>query len=208
MRAKRGISALLMSCLILGGGAARADKLFKWTDAEGNVHYTDQQPTPKEAKKQERRRFGDKPNDVALPYVLQRAIKNYPVTLFNSDCGDACTKAAALLAQRGVPYMDKNARDAAAGEELKALIGGKLEVPVLKLGNQVMRGFEEGAWNQALDAAGYPRTAVLPPKLVAKGTAVAKSTAPSTEPAKDEKAAAKGDKPIEAPARDATPPAR
>jgi hypothetical protein len=183
---------IALGALIAVGGllaivAAQADKLYKWTDPEGNVHYTDHAPIPAEAKKQERKRFGDKPTDVPLPYALQRATKNFPVTLYTSDCGDACVKGAALLSQRGVPFTEKNARDTAAGDELKALTGGKLEVPVLKLGTQVVRGYEEGAWNQALDAAGYPRTAVIAPRVTAK------TSAPKREPAKAE--AAKPDAP-------------
>jgi hypothetical protein len=71
------------------------------------------------------------------------------------------------------------------------LNGGKLEVPVLKLGTQVLRGFEEAPWNQALDAAGYPRTGILPPSVASKSAA----PKPSTAEAKKE------DKPVEPPAR-------
>jgi uncharacterized protein DUF4124 len=185
MRAKIWLPALIVSCALFGIDAVHADKLYKWTDSEGNVHYTDH-PPPSEAKTQEQKRFGDKPNDVALPYSLQKAMKDFPATLYTTDCGDGCSKAAALLSQRGVPFSQKNPREAAAGEELKALTGGKLEVPVLKLGSQVLRGFEEGGWNQALDAAGYPRTALVPPKVATKSTAAKPAAKP--EPGKNEKA--------------------
>ena len=185
MRARFWLPALMVSCALGSAGLAEADKLYKWTDSDGNVHYTDQ-PPPAEAKKLEQKRFGDKPTDVALPYALQQATKNFPVTLYNSDCGDACTKAAALLSQRGVPFSDKNAREPAVGDELKALTGGKLEVPILKLGTQVLRGFEEGQWNQALDAAGYPRAGILPPSVAAKSAAPKQAKADAK---KEEKAA-------------------
>src|SRR5690242_12248060 len=159
---------LAMGGALLALPTAQADKLYKWTDAEGNVHYTDHPPTPAEARSQERKKFGDRPTDVTLPYALQQAIKKFPVTLYTADCGDACTKAAALLSKRGVPYTEKNAREAAAGEELKALNGGKLEVPLLKLGNQLVKGYEEAGWNRALDAAGYPSSPAVPKALAAK----------------------------------------
>src|SRR5215831_11973660 len=171
MRTKMRVAALMLSCAVLTLGSAHADKLYKWTDANGNVHYSQHEPAPTEAKTQERKRFGDQPADGGLPYALQRAVKNHPVTLYTSDCGEGCTKAAALLAQRGVPFSEKNARDAAAGKELMALTGGKLEVPVLTVGSQILRGWEETAWNQALDAAGYPRTPVISPKVAAKAPA-------------------------------------
>jgi glutaredoxin len=150
----------MMLGLALAAGPAAADKLYKWTDQDGNVHYTDHLPPP-DAKAQERRKFGDAPSDVPLAYSLRQAIKNFPVTLYNSDCGETCTKASALLAQRGIPFTEKNAREPAAAAELNALTG-KLEVPVMKLGSQVIRGYEEGTWKIALDAAGYPSASVAP----------------------------------------------
>jgi len=182
MRAETEIwlRALILGCGLLALDAAHADKLYKWTDAAGNVHYTDHAPTPAEAKRQERRKFGDKPTDVPVPYALQRATKNFPLTLYNADCGEPCSKAAALLAKRGVPFTDKNARDAATAEELKGLNGGKVEVPFLKLGTQVLRGFEEEGWNQALDAAGYPSRAAVPAKVLSKAP-TKKPEAPKAE---------------------------
>jgi len=200
---KNWLRALLLSCGLLVLAAAQADKLYKWTDAEGNVHYTDHAPTPDEATRQERKQFGDKPTEVPLSYALQRAIKNFPVTFYTAaDCGGACSQAAALLAKRGVPFTEKNARDAAAGEELKALTGGKLEVPLLKLGSQVLLGFEETGWNQALDAAGYPSMAVVPPKVADKGVKSQPSKPQSPrapEPGKEEKPGVTPDKPASAP---------
>jgi len=185
------LRALILSCGLLALGAAQAEKLYKWTDAAGNVHYTDHAPTPAEAKRQERKKFGDKPADVPVSYALQRATKNFPITLYNADCGEPCSKAAALLAKRGVPFTDKNARDTAAAEELKAINGGKVEVPFLKLGTQTLRGFEEEGWNQALDAAGYPSSSAVPPKVVSKAPAkkpdaLKPETPKAAEPGKEE----------------------
>ena len=50
---------------------------------------------------------------------------------------------------------------------MKALTGGALEVPVATVGSSVLRGYEEGAWKTTLDAAGYPSTAVGPPRAAA-----------------------------------------
>ena len=93
--------------------------------------------------------------------------------------------ASALLAKRGVPFTEKNARDTAVGEELKALNGGKLEVPVVKVGSQVVRGYEEGNWNGVLDAAGYPKWAATPARAAtaaSKPVKAAESPAPSGTP--------------------------
>ncbi len=161
----------LIVALMVVIAPATAGKLYKWMDKNGNVHYTDQPPPP-EAKTAEQKKFGDKAtSDAPVPYALQQAAKNFPVTLYTADqCGDACSKASALLSQRGIPYTGKDARDPTVAEELKGLIGGKLEVPVMKLGSQVVRGYEESTWNTALDAAGYPKWAVTPTRAATTTT--------------------------------------
>jgi glutaredoxin len=151
-------STVLLALLATG---AQAGQMYRWTDQEGRVHYTDQ-PPPSTAKSAEMRKLGDKPADQGMPFALQHAIKNYPVTLYNADCGDVCSKATAHLNRRGVPFTDLNAREEGPAEALAKLTGGKREVPVLLVGKQVIRGYEEGAWNSALDAAGYPTTNILP----------------------------------------------
>jgi glutaredoxin len=126
-----------------------------------------------------------------VSYALQQAVKNFPVTLYSAgQCGNPCRKASALLAQRGVPFSEKNARDATVEEELKALNGGKLEVPILKVGAQVVRGYDEGNWNGVLDAAGYPKWSATPTRAA---TAVTKPAQPAGKPAAPAGAAPQND---------------
>src|SRR4051812_30334614 len=87
---------------------------------------------------------GGKPSEAPLPYALQQAVKNFPVTLFSTECGESCTKARDLLAKRGIPYADMDATMQAAQDELKKLINGPPVVPVLKVGRDTLRGFEAG----------------------------------------------------------------
>jgi glutaredoxin len=177
----------LTFALALAAGSAAAGNLYKWTDKDGNVHYTDQLPPP-DAKVLERKKFSDTPADApSSSYALQQAIKNFPVTLYNADSCDACTKASTFLTQRGVPFAEKNARDATVAKELKALTGGKLEVPVMQLGSQVIHGYEEGSWKMALDAAGYPSSSPVPAATATpKPGAAQKPQPPKTQTPKPE----------------------
>src|SRR5262249_24283976 len=130
------------------------------------------------------KKLGDKGVEATVPYSLQRATKDFPVTLYTAkDCGDTCKLGAELLSKRGIPFKEKDARDPGVAEELSALTGGKQEVPVLTVGRSVVRGFEEGAWKSSLDSAGYPSTAV--PGVAVKPRAPAKSTAAKDAAAKD-----------------------
>jgi hypothetical protein len=150
---------ILLAVLLSGALLAQAET-YKWVDADGKVHYSDQPPPPS-ARKSQRKQLGDKPADVAMPYVLQQAMKNFPVTLFVYDCGDGCSQARALLLKRGVPHTIKDPLAPGMREELKKVTGGDAVVPVVQVGRRVLRGFEEGQWNAALDDAGYPKTALV-----------------------------------------------
>lgn len=158
---------------------------YKWVDADGKVHYSDQPPPPS-ARKSERKQLGDKPGDVPMPYVLQQAMKNFPVTLFVYDCGEGCSRARAYLVRRGVPHTIKDPMVPEMREELKKATGGDEVVPVLKVGRRVLRGFEEGQWSAALDDAGYPKTALVPVTPVqTKPAPAAPPPAPEQAPASE-----------------------
>lgn len=140
--------------------SAQSASLYRWVDTEGKVHYTEQPPPPSEARKVEKKTLGTPPaDDVQLPYASRLAAKNFPVTLYNSECGDACTKAREHLTKRGVPFNEKNASTPEVQAEMKKLMGA-LEVPMLAVGTVTrLKGYEPGAWNAALDEAGYPKSA-------------------------------------------------
>jgi glutaredoxin len=90
-------------------------------------------------------------------------MKNFPVTLYNSKCGEPCINAIELLTNRGIPFSKKSPENNPAdAEALKKAVGGELVVPVLIVGNDILKGFEKGSWNSALDLAGYPKSSVLP----------------------------------------------
>lgn len=152
---------ILGTLSLAASGIVLAAQLYRWVDERGNVEWRDT-PPPSSAKKVESRKVGGGTAPAAeLPYSVQVAAKNFPVTLWTTDCGDACTKARAHLARRGVPHAEKDPRN--DFENFKKLTGGS-EVPVLFVGSNRLKGYLEGDWDSALDTAGYPRTALVKPQ--------------------------------------------
>jgi glutaredoxin len=142
--------------LLAASGAVLAAQLYRWVDEMGNVEYRDT-PPPASAKKVETRRVGGGTVETpALPFSVQQAVLNFPVTLWNSDCGAPCDQARSHLARRGVPHTEKDPQTDI--EAFKKLTGG-LDVPVLYVGSTRIKGYLESEWDSALDIAGYPRTA-------------------------------------------------
>jgi hypothetical protein len=170
--------------LALASGAASAAQMYRWVDEKGAVEYRDT-PPPSTAKKVEQRTMsGNTIETSTLPYSVQQAIKNYPVTLWTFDCGPPCNLAAAHLAKRGIPHTVRYSNK--EPEVLKKLTGGT-EVPILLVGPTQLRGYLETTWDAALDNAGYPRTPAPGTKPQGK---VAESSK-DAEPAKGKEPAAK-----------------
>jgi len=146
--------------LLLFALAAQA-QLYRWTDASGNVHYTDTQP-PANAKHVEQKRSaypGGGKADAQQPYALQQAVKNFPVTVYTSeDCGKPCKDGLDFLKKRGVPYTEKVVATKEQIDELVKLAGAA-RVPVMVVGIAVQKAFDAQSWGEALDTAGYPKAA-------------------------------------------------
>lgn len=136
-------------------GTVDSAEIYRWVDENGKVEYRDT-PPPSSAKKVEQRRPGGAMVETStLPFSVQQAVRNFPVTLWNASCGAPCDQARAHLARRGVPFTEKDAQ--ADVEAFKKLTGG-IDVPVLYVGSNRVNGYFESEWDSALDIAGYPRT--------------------------------------------------
>ena len=147
---------LLGSLLALLAAVAFAQGAYRWIGKDGRVHYSDEAPPP-EAQQVEQKRLD--PSVVGgdeYGYETRRAAADFPVTLYvSAECGNPCETARAYLAKRGIPYSEKRV---ATPQEIAAL---KQETesevtPTLLVGKSVSKGFQEAAWSDLLDTAGYP----------------------------------------------------
>ena len=149
---------LSIAALVLAffAGQAAAAQMYRWVDDKGNVEYRDT-PPPATAKKVERRDVstGNMVDTSTMPYSLQVAVKNHPVTLWAYDCGDPCTRARVHLSKRGIPYTERNPQK--EPDAMKKATGST-DVPVLFVGSNQLKGYLDTAWDSALDTAGYPKS--------------------------------------------------
>ena len=159
MRAPALLSIVAAS-LLLAAPAAHA--LVKVVGPDGKVTYTDRPPSSSEGKVMPVNRETGRATDTALPFALRQVATRFPVTLYTaSTCGDACALGRNLLAKRGVPFTERIAESDEEREAWPRLVGGS-EAPVLKVGEQTLRGFTPVTWDETLDTAGYPRQSLLP----------------------------------------------
>lgn len=169
---KTFILAALMAVALPAGSA----QLYRWVDADGRVFYTDK-PPPGEARDTHKMRVNTRADEIPPPYQMREAVKNFPVTLFTGECGEPCESAKEFLLARGVPFTEKDGREASVQEELRKLVGS-IDVPVLLVGRIPVRGWEAGLWTTNLDAAGYPRANTKRPSPAAVKKGGDKAAAP------------------------------
>lgn len=144
-------------------------QMYRWIDDSGKVHYSDLAPPSGAKNVQKKSMSASQSASPPLPYALQQAVKDFPVTLYTSDACDPCVQARDLLNKRGVPYKDVGIAitDAEGLEKLKNLAGAAV-VPVITVGREKYEGFESAAYQAALDNAGYPKTSLLPAGVQAR----------------------------------------
>jgi len=147
---------LMFSIFLLFSLAGYAASVYKWTDQQGRIHYSDIPPLDAKNLTQ-KNAAGNIVETDAIPFETKLAVEKNPVTLFSfKECGSPCSEAEAFLKSRGIPFSLKSTDSDKA--ELKSLTGDT-QVPALIIGTQKPRiGFEEFSWNSALDAAGYPKS--------------------------------------------------
>src|SRR5262252_5617636 len=93
--------ALVLLAVAAATGFAQSN-VYRWTDKDGKVHFSDS-PPPEDAKDAVQRRMGGGgPDDSGLPFATQEAARRNPVSIYTSgDCGDPCSQGRDLLEKRG-----------------------------------------------------------------------------------------------------------
>lgn len=172
------IGVAAVATLSLLSSPASAQALYRSVGPDGRITFSDRAPVAATGKASvERRLEASSVPAATLPYELREVASRYPVTLYAAaDCAP-CASARALLAGRGVPFTE---RTVTGNEDIAALkaLSGDGSLPFAMLGSQQLRGFSEQEWQRNLDAAGYPKTSLLPANWTA---AVATPLAPRVQ---------------------------
>lgn len=148
--------------MVFAAQSAQSATMYRWIDAQGKVHYTDQPPPAEVRDVTEKKLSAPAQASSQTPYTTQAAVRNFPVTLYSTQCGVTCQQARDHLKERNIPFAEKDAADPQVAEALQKLTGD-LGVPVLVVGKSApLKGYSRETWDTALDVAGYPKKAANP----------------------------------------------
>lgn len=145
--------------LLLAASGASA-QMYKWVDAKGKTHFTDQ-PPPASAKAAPIKSMTGGRVAVELPYTLANAARTNPVVLYTTMPCAGCDMARTHLKNRGIPFMEKTVNNGNDEEMLKQ-VGGDGSLPLLLVGRTKIAGYQAGGWDSALTQAQYPLKKMLP----------------------------------------------
>lgn len=163
---------IALGVVLLAATAAIAQP-YRWVDEKGRVQFSDTPPP----KAKPARPGAAKPAPVApaapaaapspddnaqLPFEIQRAQKDFPVTLFTAPiCKQPCELAREALNKRGIPFAEVQVWNTETLEQLKTRAGSD-NVPALSVGRSTISGFDQARYDQLLDSAGYPAAGRAP----------------------------------------------
>lgn len=152
-------SALLLAVagLLVTAGVC-AETTYRWVDPSTGGTVISDLPPPAGAR-QVMKYTGGSGSELQLPYAVRQASEKFPVILYTSAGCVTCKDARALLERRGVPFSERVANSEEEVAEIGRQLGGDAVLPSISVGRQSARGFSAAAWNELLDAAGYPASA-------------------------------------------------
>ncbi len=196
------IALLLGSAALLGmASGVQAQTVYRIVGADGKVTFSDQPPANAQQGKIATTGVGAvaaNPSS-SIPIELRPIAAKYPVVFYTTTPCAPCDTGRAILTVRGVPFTERTVTTPDDRASLLRLTGDD-SMPVLTIGAQRLKGLQESEWVQYLDAAGYPKTSVLPAGY---------KNAPATPLVAVQKAApqaAEASKPVSAPAQYQPPP--
>jgi glutaredoxin len=155
------VRLFVLSVLLCASAAAQAQQ-YRWVDEKGRLHYSDTPPAKaKDVRKTDVKTESPAEDRQQVPFELQQAQKDFPVTLYTAPvCKQPCELARMALNKRGVPFAEVQVWNPETLEQLKSRAGSD-NVPALVVGRSTLSGFDQTRYDGLLDSAGYPKQGAL-----------------------------------------------
>lgn len=145
----RGILPMLVAIGAVCSSAAFATGVYKWTDADGRVHFGDRPPEGAAAQEVKIRSF-DGPAEVTS---VGGDTVDRSVTLLSATWCGVCKRAKEHLRARGVSFTEHDVEKSGIGKSEYKRLNGK-GVPIILVGQQRMNGFSATGLDKLLRDAG------------------------------------------------------
>jgi glutaredoxin len=150
MRGKRHFIAALLGALFLTLPLLPQAGVYKWKDAQGRVHYSDQAPADGAGNVPVRLNIPSFAGPAEVSKLAGGGAKPCEVKIYTTANCSYCRQARAYLVSRKIRFNERDVEvNPSALEEFRRL-GGR-GVPVILIGEDRMDGFDEGRLGELLD---------------------------------------------------------
>jgi len=146
---------LLLAVFLLSSYHVQAAKLYKWVDEDGNVSYHSQPPRDDSKYKVEEKDFGYQLESSRKSGEIKNRDRKFPITLYMTPKCATCDLVRQYLNSKKLPYSELNVQGNTAMQAELKRVSGKLEVPVVTIGNGLVRGYSLEELNKQLIEVGY-----------------------------------------------------
>ena len=134
-----------------GPSHTKAGKVYKWTDAEGKVHFSDHPVDAVSAEEIKIRTFSS-PAEVAQD---ENGFGAREVKILTTTWCGVCKRAKAYLAAKAIYFSEYDVETSEIGKQEYKRLAGK-GVPIILVGKQRMDGFSSSKLDEMLKNVGYP----------------------------------------------------
>ncbi|MBL8535497.1 MAG: glutaredoxin family protein [Betaproteobacteria bacterium] len=148
-----------LTLIVVAFAAHAAAEIYRWTDAEGKVHYSDAPPASGKGKAEQVKL--PPVSSIRGPATVSNAApgvqspRRQPVILYTAAWCGYCQRAKAHLRQRGIGFDERDVETSVSGRREYQQLGGR-GVPIILVGTQRMDGFDAGGLDAMLKSGGYP----------------------------------------------------
>lgn len=141
----KGLFYLLLVLFICNSGLSMAE-IYKWTDANGKVHFSDKPPTNKNVETLDEQRLASRASSYTQAEIKALSInpltyrKSQKLIMYTTSSCGYCAKARKYFAKQRISFKEKNIETSEKYHREFKKIGGK-GVPVILWGKNKMNGF-------------------------------------------------------------------
>lgn len=144
----------LLVALLLGLGA-QAAPLYKWIDENGRVSYHDRPPPEDSGYRVEKKSYSRQAPGKAASAAYRRLTQQNPITVYLVPNCASCTLVTTYLSKHQLPFVEKDVNADAAAKDTLFKLSGAYVVPLVTIGDRIVKGYESQQLEAELKAVGF-----------------------------------------------------
>ena len=141
-RWRYGASASMICCLLAGHATTAHAEVYRWTDAEGQVHLSDRNRSSGAAEVVDLGPVNTFQGVSVEPLTAAPTNRGGEVVMYSTPSCGYCKQARRFFRDQGIAFTEHDIRSDAAARRAFERLGGK-GVPLILIGDQRMSGFSE-----------------------------------------------------------------